>query len=168
MIESESSAETRELQGVKKVFEQANIPGSRVLRDQLYPVKVNNVNRTAVLDEQGIVLPGAGEALRQENDLQIAKISWLSNKANGKAYGSMGNQRTPNRSNTVTDHYNASSATSLDTEHTRARVPRCVDGAQGKVITTQTTRQQIRSAYYVMAHTSPPAGPAEGCISRPT
>ncbi|KAI1839728.1 hypothetical protein JX266_014061 [Neoarthrinium moseri] len=111
--------------------------------------------------------PAAGEALRPENDLQIAKISWLSNKANGKAYGSMGNQRTPNRSNTVTDHYNASSATSLDPEHTRARVPRCADGAQGKVITTQTARQQIRSAYYAVAHMSPPAGPAQGCILRP-
>ncbi|KAI1845222.1 hypothetical protein JX265_014086, partial [Neoarthrinium moseri] len=36
------------LREVKKVLEQANIPGSRMLRDQLYPVKVNNVNRTAV------------------------------------------------------------------------------------------------------------------------
>ncbi|KAI1840014.1 hypothetical protein JX266_013786 [Neoarthrinium moseri] len=150
MIESESSAETRELQGVKKVFEQANIPGSRVLRDQLYPVKVNNVNRTEVLDEQGIILPGAGEALWQENDLQIAKISWLSNKANGKAYGSMGNQHTPNRSTTATDHYT-----------------RCADDAQGKVITTETARQQNRSAHYAVAHTSPPASPAEGYISRP-
>ncbi|KAI1839581.1 hypothetical protein JX266_014207 [Neoarthrinium moseri] len=68
----------------------------------------------------------------------------------------LGNQRTPNRSNTVTDHYSASTATSLDTERTGARVARCADDAQGKVITTETARQQTRSAYYAVAHTSPP------------
>ncbi|KAI1839557.1 hypothetical protein JX266_014233 [Neoarthrinium moseri] len=75
---------------------------------------------------------------------------------------SLGNQRTPNRSNTVTDHYSTSTATSLDTERTGARVARCADDAQGKVITTETARQQTRSAYYAVAHTSPPAGSAEG------
>ncbi|PHH85351.1 hypothetical protein CDD83_550 [Cordyceps sp. RAO-2017] len=59
------------------------------MRDQLYPVKVDNVNRTAVLDGEGNVLPGAVEALGAENNLTIAKISWLSKRETGKAYGSM-------------------------------------------------------------------------------
>ena len=59
------------------------------MRDQLYPVKVDNANRTAVLDEEGKVLPGAAEALGAENNVNIAKISWLSNRESGKAYGSM-------------------------------------------------------------------------------
>lgn len=52
-------------------------------------VKVDNANRIAVLDEQGIVLPGAAEALGAEDNINIAKISWLSNRESGKAYGSM-------------------------------------------------------------------------------
>ena len=35
------------------------------------------------------MLPGAATALGAENNVNIAKISWLSNKESGKAYGSM-------------------------------------------------------------------------------
>ena len=63
--------------------------GARVLLDQLYPVKVDNANRIAILDQDGKLLPGATEALGKENDVQIAKIAWLSRKDTGKAYGSM-------------------------------------------------------------------------------
>ncbi|OAQ58776.1 reverse transcriptase [Purpureocillium lilacinum] len=65
------------------------IVGARVMRDQLYPVKVDNANRTMVVDAEGNVLPGAAEALGAENNVNIAKVSWLSNKQSGKAYGSM-------------------------------------------------------------------------------
>jgi len=78
-----------ELQRVKATLEKGIPPGARVLRDQLYPVKVDNANRTAVLDERGDILPGAEEALGKENSVKIAKIIWLSKKENGKAYGSM-------------------------------------------------------------------------------
>lgn len=61
----------------------------RILRDQLYPVKINNTNRTAVLDAEGNILPGATKALGKENHVKIAKISWLSKKDSNKAYGSM-------------------------------------------------------------------------------
>ncbi|EAQ91966.1 predicted protein [Chaetomium globosum CBS 148.51] len=37
----------------------------------------------------GTFLPGAMEALGAENDVNIAKIAWLSRKDTGKAYGSM-------------------------------------------------------------------------------
>jgi hypothetical protein len=78
-----------EVKKIKDIVEAKKTPGARVLRDQLYPVKVDNVNRTAVIDHEGKVLPGAAEALGQENDVQIAKLVWLSRRDAGKAYGSM-------------------------------------------------------------------------------
>lgn len=78
-----------ELQQVKEVAQKTAVVGARVMRDQLYPVKVDNANRTAVLDTDGNVLAGAAEALGTENNVTIGKISWLSNKQSGKAYGSM-------------------------------------------------------------------------------
>ncbi|EAQ84612.1 predicted protein [Chaetomium globosum CBS 148.51] len=74
---------------VKDAAQKITVPGVRVLRDQLYPVRIDNANRTAVLDAEGNVLPGAMEALGTENDVNIAKIVWLSRKDTGKAYGSM-------------------------------------------------------------------------------
>ncbi|PNH26458.1 hypothetical protein VD0002_g5596 [Verticillium dahliae] len=46
--------------------------GMRVFRDELYPVKVDNVSRTAVLDENGNVRPGESQAFGQENDATVA------------------------------------------------------------------------------------------------
>ncbi len=63
--------------------------GTRVLRDELYPVRVDNVKRTAVLDEQDKIRAGASEAFSVENETTVAKIAWLSNKEVPKAYGSM-------------------------------------------------------------------------------
>ena len=77
-----------ELQRVKEAA-QKSVSGARVLRDQLYPVKVDNANRTAVLDENGVIRPGIMEALGKENEVHIAKMAWLSHKDAGKAYGSM-------------------------------------------------------------------------------
>ncbi|KAF6515846.1 hypothetical protein HZS61_004587 [Fusarium oxysporum f. sp. conglutinans] len=74
---------------VKDAAEKTVVKGARVLRDQLYPVKVDGANRTAVLDSSGNVLPGAEEPLGRENEVTIAKMHWLSDKENGKMYGSM-------------------------------------------------------------------------------
>lgn len=74
---------------VKEAAQKISIPGVQVLRDQLYPVRVDNANRTAVLDTNGNLLPGAMEALGTENEVSIAKIAWLSRKDSSKAYGSM-------------------------------------------------------------------------------
>ncbi|XP_044714766.1 endonuclease-reverse transcriptase domain-containing protein [Hirsutella rhossiliensis] len=79
-----------ELQRVKDAAQKTAVIGARVMRDQLYPVKVDNANRTAVLDAEGYVLTGAAEALGVENNVTIAKISWLSNKEIGKANRSQG------------------------------------------------------------------------------
>lgn len=78
-----------ELQRVKEAVQKTAAEGARVLRDQLYPVKVDNANRSAVLDAEGKVLPGAAEVLGKENEVNIAKIAWLSRRDEGKLYGSM-------------------------------------------------------------------------------
>lgn len=74
---------------VKRVIEANLVTGMRVLRDDLYPIRVDGVNRTAVLDEAGNDRTGAAEALGMENETQVAKIVWLSNRDVAKAYGSM-------------------------------------------------------------------------------
>jgi hypothetical protein len=78
-----------EHQLVKRVAE-ANVGrGARVLRDDLYPIKVDSVRRTAVLDENDEIRVGAVEGFGQENEATIAKIAWLSKKEVPRAYGSM-------------------------------------------------------------------------------
>uniref|UniRef100_A0A093VFM2 Uncharacterized protein n=1 Tax=Talaromyces marneffei PM1 TaxID=1077442 RepID=A0A093VFM2_TALMA len=64
-----------EIQQVKEAAQKIDIPGIRVLRDQLYPVKIDNANRTAVLDADGNILLRAAEVLGKENKVSIAKIS---------------------------------------------------------------------------------------------
>lgn len=78
-----------ELHMVKQAVETKGAEGIRVLRDELYPIKVDNVNRLAVLDEHGEIRAGASEAFGQENETTVAKIGWLSKKDVAKAYGSM-------------------------------------------------------------------------------
>ena len=78
-----------ELNTVKQAAEKAATTGMRILRDQLYPVKVDNVNRCAVINELGQPLPGIAERLGKENNVQIAELAWLSKKDSAKAYGSM-------------------------------------------------------------------------------
>lgn len=63
-----------ELGKVKKALELKTESGTRVLRDQLFPVKVDNANRTAILDKEGKIRPGTEAALGQENGVRIAKI----------------------------------------------------------------------------------------------
>lgn len=74
---------------VKLAVETKAAPGVRVLRDELHPIKVDNVNRLAVLDENGDIRAGAVETFGQENATTVAKIGWLSKKTAPKAYGSM-------------------------------------------------------------------------------
>jgi hypothetical protein len=78
-----------ELARVKEVAQKTGQAGTRVLQDQLYPVKVDNANRTAILTVAGDLQPGVIEKLGKENEVKIAKLVWLSKKDSGKAYGSM-------------------------------------------------------------------------------
>jgi hypothetical protein len=63
--------------------------GACVLQDKLYLIKVNSVNKDAVLDENSNIQVGAAAAFGEENDTTVAKMNWLSNKESSKAYGSM-------------------------------------------------------------------------------
>lgn len=78
-----------EIQAVKEAVAKIDIPGLKILRDRLYPVKVDNAKRTGVIDADGATLPGAIAALEAENEVKIAKIRWLSRPDTNKAYGSM-------------------------------------------------------------------------------
>ena len=74
---------------VKRVAETKLAPGARILRDDLYPIKVDNVSRTAVLNEMNEIRIEAAETLGRENDTEVAKVAWLSRRDVPKAYGSM-------------------------------------------------------------------------------
>ncbi|EWZ77551.1 hypothetical protein FOXG_17275 [Fusarium oxysporum f. sp. lycopersici 4287] len=78
-----------ELHMVRQAVLETDIPGAKLLRERLYPVKINGANRSAVLDSNQNFLAGVTEAFGQENEVTIAKMNWLSDKGNGKAYGSM-------------------------------------------------------------------------------
>jgi hypothetical protein len=78
-----------EHQLVKKVAEATIGAGARVLRDDLYPIKVDSVKKAAVLDENDEIRVGAAAAFSEENETTVAKIAWLSRKESAKAYGSM-------------------------------------------------------------------------------
>ncbi|RFU31201.1 hypothetical protein B7463_g5127, partial [Scytalidium lignicola] len=78
-----------EHQLVKRVVEANVVCGARILRDDLYAIKVDGVRRTAVLDENNEIRVGAAEGLGQENETTVSKIVWLSKKDVPKAYGSM-------------------------------------------------------------------------------
>ena len=60
-----------------------------MLRDQWHLVKVDNACQTVVLDKHSELRTGAVEMLEKENEVRIAKISWLSQKDLPKAYRSM-------------------------------------------------------------------------------
>ncbi|KFA70541.1 hypothetical protein S40285_09762 [Stachybotrys chlorohalonatus IBT 40285] len=77
------------MQKIKTILKARKALGARVLQDQLYPIKVDSMNREAVFDKEFNVLPRAMEALSWENEVQIIKVAWLSRKVNPKPYGSM-------------------------------------------------------------------------------
>ncbi|KAJ5865178.1 uncharacterized protein N7529_007094 [Penicillium soppii] len=78
-----------EHQLIKKVAESQIGAGARVLRDELYPIKVDSVNKAAVLDEKDEIRAGAAAAFSEENEATVAKVAWLSKRESAKAYGSM-------------------------------------------------------------------------------
>jgi hypothetical protein len=64
-----------EHQLVKEVAEAKIGAGARVLRDELYPIKVDSVKKAAVLDDEGEIRAEATAALSEENDTTVAKIA---------------------------------------------------------------------------------------------
>ncbi|KAE9566184.1 hypothetical protein CGMCC3_g17646 [Colletotrichum fructicola] len=74
---------------VKRAVEANLARGARILRDDMFPIRVDSVNRIAILDDNGGIRDGVAEAFGSENDTSIAKIAWLSDRSNAKTYGSM-------------------------------------------------------------------------------
>ena len=79
----------KELDIVKNAATTVVTEGARILRDQLYPIKVNNARTDAVLLPSGELREDIVSALNDGNDTQVAKVSWLSSRHARKAYGSM-------------------------------------------------------------------------------
>ncbi|KAJ5737265.1 uncharacterized protein N7483_002390 [Penicillium malachiteum] len=141
-----------EHQLVKKVAEAKIGAGARVLRDDLYPIKVDSVRRTAVLDENHDVLSGAAAALSEENDTNVAKIMWLSSKEAAKPYGSMvENPGRPEFLNIGHDQCSATIARRLATRHSSVRTSGSVRNAPQKAIVTVTATKRFQSASHVEA-----------------
>ena len=78
-----------ELEVVKRAATATVVEGARILRDQLYLVKVNNARTDAILKPDGTVKEEALATLNDSNKISVAKLSWLSSRQARKAYGSM-------------------------------------------------------------------------------
>lgn len=65
---------------IKGIAEKKLPPGTRVLRDEYYPIKIDGVSRSAILDEQGKELSGLNEALGSENAAEVTRVTWLSHR----------------------------------------------------------------------------------------
>ena len=77
-----------ELKAVKQAAVTTVIVGARLLKDQLYPVKVDNAQANAVLSG-GTIREDLMANLNDSNKTQISKVSWLSSRRAGKAYRSI-------------------------------------------------------------------------------
>ena len=78
-----------ELKNVKSAAIAIATQGARVLRDQLYPVKINNARADAILMPDGSLKPNVASEIIEENNTEITKVAWLSAKHNGRAFGSL-------------------------------------------------------------------------------
>ncbi|KZL86802.1 reverse transcriptase, partial [Colletotrichum incanum] len=144
---------------VKRVVEANLTQGVRVLRDDIYPIRVDSVNRTAVLDDIGNLRAGAAEAFASENDASIAKIAWLSDRSVAKAYGSMEESPvTPDPSNGASALNCATTVKrSPSTRPTAATDQRGVRGVQRRATAMKSATQRLSNAF-----------PAEGRTNQAT
>ena len=78
-----------ELKKVKSTTTITTVEKAHVLRDQLYPVKVNNARADTLLIPDRTFKANAALEMAAENQNKLAKIAWLSKMQNGKAYKSL-------------------------------------------------------------------------------
>ena len=64
-----------ELDVVKRAATAIVMEGARVLRDQLYPIKIKNLRTDAILQPNRVVKEDALAALNDSNNTQLAKLS---------------------------------------------------------------------------------------------
>lgn len=79
----------KELDLVREAAEKTKPEGARVLRAQLYPVRIDNTPTAAILTPVGRDREDAVAKIETENKIKIAKLAWLSGRETGRAYGSM-------------------------------------------------------------------------------
>lgn len=69
-----------EHQMIKEILENKLPQGVRVLREEYYPIKVDGVSRSAILDECGRELQELNQTLSNENATQKTNARWLSHR----------------------------------------------------------------------------------------
>ncbi|KGQ02586.1 Retrovirus-related Pol polyprotein from type-1 retrotransposable element R1 [Beauveria bassiana D1-5] len=69
-----------EQQKIKQLVEAKLPEGTRVLRDELHRIRVDNVVRDVVLDQAGKEFPSLTEMLSTQNDTKVTKATWLSHR----------------------------------------------------------------------------------------
>ncbi|KAF6527839.1 hypothetical protein HZS61_008141 [Fusarium oxysporum f. sp. conglutinans] len=154
---------------VKRVAETKLAPGARILRDDLYPIRVDNVSRIAVLNERNEVRTEIPEMLGRENDTKVAKVAWLSKRDVPKAYGSMvvylkkrsEARRFINEGFFVAGGESGTTKASRTTKPTNATDHKSVADAGKKAITTVHAQERFRNVSHAaapMSHTAEAAG----------
>ncbi|SPJ70278.1 related to reverse transcriptase [Fusarium torulosum] len=146
---------------VKRVAETKLAPGARILRDDLHPIRVDNVNRIAVLDEKNEVRAEITEMLSGENDTEVAKIAWLSKRDVPKAYGSMVvylKKRSEARRFITEGFFVAGGESGTTKTFERRNRPKqyhkSVEGARKKAITTVHAQERFRNVSHAAVPTS--------------
>ena len=74
---------------IKEAAIKAATAGSWLMRDELYPIKLDNAFWLAVLTPEGNIQPEVAAKFSEENGVQVAKMAWLSDKTKAKDYRSM-------------------------------------------------------------------------------
>lgn len=89
-VENQSRAELDNSMGrCRAVLKNPKNTGTRVLRDDLSPIKVDTVRRNAIPNGINEVRVEVAETLGREDDTELAKVAWLSRRDDLKMYGSM-------------------------------------------------------------------------------
>ncbi len=71
---------------IKEVIKKIIISDLKVLRDQLYFIKVNNIYRDDVLSIKKLLLLEIIESLKKKNEILVTKMIWINRKNNDKVY----------------------------------------------------------------------------------
>ena len=74
---------------IKKVIKKIIVSDLRMLRDQLYFIKVDNVHKDSILFTEKLLLSEIIKSLRKKNEVLVIKMTWISRKNNDKVYNFM-------------------------------------------------------------------------------
>ena len=64
----------KEFNKIKEAAQKTVILSARIMRDQLYPIRINRVDHTAVLEQDGTVRTETCEVLGKKNKVNITKL----------------------------------------------------------------------------------------------